>query len=150
MTVKLTNLTLLIKIHNQYAEVGYSRLGAIPTRILDEDLVAFSVLTAQLCSQCQLFEKWFIYVIRVLSGSDSGSGHVEEVCDLSDFQAIYQEIREISLIIKSCVVEIMLQDIESLLQLYLGKMSRRFNRLHKEEEREDEHRNSIAISMQDL
>lgn len=156
----------------KYAEVGYSRLGTLPTRISEEDLVAFATLTAQLCTQCQLFEKWFIYVINVLSkstssnhddnsnnGSNSNNNKSsnynedkedQESSNSNDFETIYQEIVAISAMIRNCIVESMLQDIEILLQGYLAKTTKRFCKIDADEEADQELRNSMPISMQDL
>ena len=148
----------------KYAEVGYSRLGTLPTRISEEDLVSFATLTAQLCTQCQLFEKWFIYVINVLSKSSSSNDdnshnkssnfnedkEDQESNNSNDFEIIYQEIVVISAMIRNCIVESMLQDLETLLQGYLAKTTKRFCKIDADEEADQELRNSMTISMQDL
>ncbi len=154
----------------KYAEVGYQRLGTIPTKISEDDLQAYAQLTSQLCLQCQLIEKWFIYVSGELgrpscsrsSSSDrsaeeedpSGAGGGvasaggENNEKLNDLSTIYQEIIAISSIISESVCEIMLQDIEALLSSYLSKVGRRFNNTsYKEEDADDDNtfRNSISL-----
>lgn len=45
----------------KYAEVGYQRLGALPTRVSDGDFAAFRNLIVELCTQCQILDKWYNY-----------------------------------------------------------------------------------------
>jgi hypothetical protein len=52
---RLTNMMSSFgKSVKKYAEVGMSRLSAMPAHVSDEDFQQYAQLTVSLCSQCQV------------------------------------------------------------------------------------------------
>jgi hypothetical protein len=131
----------------KYAEVGYQRLGVLPSRVSDEDFAAFRNLIVDLCTKCQLLDKWYVFaksmrgqlIALTSSGTNTTSLNVN-IFDstvywtlIDELEKLLSQLHDIATFMRDVVCEILLRDVESLLERYLSKTRKSFSRLHWDE-----------------
>lgn len=137
---RITNMAINIgKNVKKYAEIGYQRLGALPTRISEEEFAAYSALVSSTCEQCQVLNEWYLRLeslreaaLAMVKEPPETVGHLSmEKMDLliGDLEKILTELHPISAFIRDVVCEILLRDLSALMERYLNKTRKSFSRM---------------------
>lgn len=118
--------------HNHHAGV------AVPSKISDEELVAYSSLVHEVCDKAQSLDSWFVHLdgLRKSSRSGGGDGAVAGFDQAVELALV--ELLQCARFFSECVVELLLRDISALLEVYLRKMRKSFSRMIYELEEEED------------
>ena len=131
---RLTNMAIALgKNVKKYAEVGYQRLGTIPTRVSEDEFAAYTLLICNMCDQCQYLNSWYTCTqsLRDLIAKSSSSIKDATYDTLVKYsEKILEDLHSISIFMRDVVCEILLRDIESLMERYLNKMRKSFSRMY--------------------
>lgn len=133
----------------KYAEVSYQRLGAMTTRISDEEFNAYTVLLLVLCEKCQILDKWHGFLekergkasinrgpnIGTKSGVSSLFPAVDNDADNDShwnqaIESLLINMISVSMCIQEVFCEIILRDIDILTKRYMRKMRKSFSIMH--------------------
>lgn len=118
----------------KYAEVGYQRLGAIATRVTEEEFDVYTSLIRILCKDCQIFNRWYLCAELLREQVIIKSTKPENLLTVDAFitttENLLSELHVIASFIREVVCEILLRDIESLMERYLNKTRKSFSRMY--------------------
>ncbi|CAN0346027.1 unnamed protein product [Pylaiella littoralis] len=109
------------------AAVAVERIGAgIHGKHVDDGLVYYKQVVSELCSECQVFDAWFVHLQDQMAKDDT-----EEVDEL------LVELYLVSSFMREVVCAMVLRDLEGLVDRYLRKMRKSFARMYWDEDYED-------------
>jgi len=131
---RLTNMAIALgKNVKKYAEVGYQRLGTIPTRVSEEEFAAYTSLICTMCDNCQYLNSWYSCTQSLRDIVAKSSGVIKDATYdmlVKYSEKILEDLHSISIFMRDVVCEILLRDIESLMERYLNKMRKSFSRMY--------------------
>ncbi|CAB1117750.1 unnamed protein product [Ectocarpus sp. CCAP 1310/34] len=109
------------------AVVAVERIGAgINGKHVDDGLAYYKQVVSELCSECQVFDSWFVHLQDQMAKNDT-----EEMDEL------LVELHLVSSFMREVVCAIVLRDLESLVDRYLRKMRKSFARMYWDGDYED-------------
>lgn len=131
---RLTNMAIALgKNVKKYAEVGYQRLGTIPTRVSEDEFAAYTLLICSMCDHCQYLNSWYSCTQSLRDIIAKSSNIIKDATYdtlVKYSEKILEDLHSISLFMRDVVCEILLRDIESLMERYLNKMRKSFSRMY--------------------
>jgi len=123
------------------AEVGYSRLGAMQTRVSLDDMHSYANLVASVCDRAQLFVVWYDFCNsqrdKLLSES-SGGMSAEAAEAISTLENLIMSQIHVSTFMREVLCELLLRDLETLLARHMEKMRKSFSRMYWSDDENDD------------
>eukprot|EP00903_Cladosiphon_okamuranus_P017607 g16218.t1 len=109
------------------AVVAVERIGAgIQGKNVDDGLVYYRQIVSELCSECQVFDAWFVHLQEQMARNDT-----------DEMDELLVELHLVSSFISQVVCAIVLRDLEGLVDRYLRKMRKSLARMYWDEDYED-------------